>query len=61
MNRWRTAFFVLLAATALAFSAMIATRPARVEPATLNVRIMQKCVAVPQRTWRTEYQFTEAL
>lgn len=61
MNRWRTAFFALLAATAVALSAMLMTMPEPIEAATLNVRIMQKCYAVPQRTWKAGHQFTEAV
>lgn len=61
MNRWRAAFFALLLAVVIAGAGMLMTKPAHTEPAVLNVRIMHKCFAVPQRTWRTDYQFTEAV
>lgn len=67
MNWWPMIHIALIAlaaiAVAIAVAALINPKPAKtVDPQALNinVRIMQKCYAIPQRTRKAGHQFTEA-
>lgn len=68
MNWWPVIHIALITLAAVAVAIAVAAlldpksaKPVQPQALNLNVRIMQKCYAVPQRTWKAEHQFTEAV